>query len=36
MGEMRYAYKITVAEPEGNRPLRTTRNGWEDNIKMNL
>jgi hypothetical protein len=33
-GERRNAYKILVAKPEGMRPLRIHRHGWEDNIKM--
>jgi hypothetical protein len=36
MGEMRNVYKILVGNPEGKRPLRRPRHGWEDNIKMNL
>jgi hypothetical protein len=33
---MRNAYKILVGKPEGKRPLRRARRGWEDNIKMNF
>jgi hypothetical protein len=36
MVEIRNAYKILVGKSEGMRPLRKTRNGWEDNIRMNL
>jgi hypothetical protein len=35
-GENNNAYRILVGKPEGNRPLVTTRDGWEDNIKMDL
>ena len=30
----RDVYRALVGKPEGKRPLRTPRNGWEDNIKM--
>jgi len=33
---MRNAYRIVVGKPEGKRRLGRPRNGWEDNIKMNL
>jgi hypothetical protein len=36
MGEVRGAYNILVARPEGRRPLRRNRRRWEDNIKMDL
>jgi hypothetical protein len=36
MGEVRGAYNILVGRPEGRRPLRRPRHGWEDNIKMDL
>jgi hypothetical protein len=36
MGEMRNAYNILVGKPEGKRPLRRRRRGWEDNIRMDL
>jgi hypothetical protein len=28
--------RILVGKPEGKRPLRRSRRGWEDNIKMDL
>jgi len=36
MGEMRNAYKILVAEPEGNRQLGRPSCRWEDNIRTDL
>jgi hypothetical protein len=36
MGEMRNAYKISVGNPEGKRPLRRPKHRWEDNIKTDL
>jgi hypothetical protein len=36
MGEMRNAYKILVGKPQGKRRLRTSRHGWEYNIRMDL
>jgi hypothetical protein len=36
MGEVRGAYKILVARPEGRRPLGRPRRRWEYNIKMDL
>jgi hypothetical protein len=33
---MRNAYKILVGKPEGKRPLGRPRNGWDDNITMDL
>jgi hypothetical protein len=36
MEEMRNAYNILVGKPKGNRPLRTFRCRWEDNIRMDL
>jgi hypothetical protein len=36
MGDRRGACRVLVERPEGRRPLRRPRNGWEDNIKMNL
>jgi hypothetical protein len=32
----RGAYRVSVREPEGNRPLGRPRRRWEDNIKMDL
>ena len=29
-------YRVLVGKPEGKRPLRRSRRGWEDNIKMGL
>jgi hypothetical protein len=34
MGEVRGAYNILVASPEGRRPLGRPRHRWEDNIEM--
>jgi hypothetical protein len=36
MGAKRNAYRILVGKPEGKRPLGRPRNGWEDDIKMDL
>jgi hypothetical protein len=36
MGAMRNAYRILVGKPGGSRPLRTPRDMWADNIKMDL
>jgi hypothetical protein len=36
MGEVRGAYNILVARPDGRRPLGRPRRKWEDNIKMEL
>jgi hypothetical protein len=36
MGMKRNAYKILVGKQEGKRPLRRSRRGWVDNIKMDL
>jgi hypothetical protein len=36
MGKKRSAYRISVGNPEGKRPLGRPRRRWEDNIKMNL
>jgi hypothetical protein len=33
---MKIVYKILVREPEGKRPCGRPRNGWEDNIRMDL
>jgi hypothetical protein len=35
-GEIRNTYRVAVIEPEGKRPLRKPRRGWEDNIKTDL
>ena len=35
-GERRGAYRVLVGKPEGNRPLRKSRDRWEDNIEMDL
>jgi hypothetical protein len=34
--ESRGGCRVLVGKPEGKRPLRKSRNRWEDNIKMNL
>jgi len=31
-----HLYRVLVGKPEGKRPLRRPRRGWEDNIKMGL
>ena len=36
MGEDRGVHRVLVGKPEGKRPLRKPRCGWEDNIKMDL
>jgi hypothetical protein len=36
MGEKRNECRILVGKPEGKRPLRKSRRGWVDNIKMDL
>jgi hypothetical protein len=36
MGEMRNAYRILVARPEGKRTLGRPRRRWVDNIKMDV
>jgi hypothetical protein len=36
LGERRNAYRISVGNPEGKRPLGRPRRRWVDNIKMNL
>jgi len=36
MGEMRSAYNILVANPEGKRPLGRPRRRWEVNIRLDL
>jgi hypothetical protein len=36
MSEPINSYKILVRKPEGKRPLRRPKHGWEDNIRMEL
>ena len=36
MRESKGAYRVSVAKPEGRRPLGRQRHRWEDNIKMDL
>jgi hypothetical protein len=36
MGEKRNAYRILVGNPEGKRPLGTSRRRWMDSIKIDL
>jgi hypothetical protein len=36
IGEKRNAYRISVGNPEGKRPLGRPRRRWVDNIKMDL
>jgi hypothetical protein len=36
MGEERNVYKVLVGKPEGMRPLRRPRRGWEDGIRVDL
>jgi hypothetical protein len=36
MGRKINAYRILMAKPEEKRPLGRPRNGWVDNIKMDL
>jgi hypothetical protein len=36
MGEKRYACRILVGKPEGERELARPSYRWEDNIKMDL
>jgi hypothetical protein len=35
-GEKTKAYRILVGKPERKRPLRRSRGGWVDNIKIDL
>jgi hypothetical protein len=35
-GEGRGVYRVSVARPEGKRPLGIPRRRWEDNIKLDL
>jgi hypothetical protein len=34
LGEIRKACKILFRKPEGKRPLRRSKDRWEDNIRM--
>ena len=34
--ESRNAYRVSVGNPEGKRPLGRPRHGWEDDIKIDL
>ena len=36
MGESRVVYRVSVGNPEGNRPLGRPTCRWECNIKMDL
>jgi len=36
VGERRVVYRVLVEKPEGKRPLRRPRRGWEDNMKMDI
>jgi hypothetical protein len=36
MGKKRNAYRISVGNPEGKRPLGRPRRKWVENIKMDL
>jgi hypothetical protein len=36
MGPKRIAYRVSVGNPEGKRPLGRPRRRWDDNIKMGL
>jgi hypothetical protein len=36
MGEERGVYRVLVWRAEGKRPLERPRNGWEDNIKLDV
>jgi hypothetical protein len=36
MGEERKVYRVLVGKPEGKRPLRRPRRGWEDGLGMDL
>jgi hypothetical protein len=36
IGETRNAYRKTVENPEGKRPLGRTRRSWVNSIKMDL
>jgi hypothetical protein len=34
--QKRHEYRNLVEKPEGKKPLRKTRRGWEDNIKTDF
>jgi hypothetical protein len=36
VGEERKVNRVLVGKPEGKRPLRRPRSGWEDEIRMDL
>jgi hypothetical protein len=36
MGEIIFVYNILVGKPERKRPLKRSRSGWVENIKMDL
>jgi len=36
MREKRGSHRASVGRPEGRRPLRRPRRGWENNIKINI
>jgi hypothetical protein len=36
MGKKLHAYRVWGEKPQGNGPLGTSRNKWEDNIQMCL
>jgi hypothetical protein len=35
-GDIRKAFKISIREHEGERPLGRPRHSWKDNVKMHL
>jgi hypothetical protein len=36
MGKITNAYKGLARKPEGKRPLKRHRRGWEDNMRLDL
>jgi hypothetical protein len=36
MGESRGLYRILVGKPEGKKPFRRPRHGWNNNINVDL
>jgi hypothetical protein len=36
MGERRGVYRVLVGKPEGKKPLRRPKRGWDDNIKRDF